>query len=119
MFRLYKLETEKRNKSNLETIYDYLDLYNGHTGYTLLAEVKTEQKFNSIVINFVEKWKLGENKITALVIEDTDENVIDILYETENMELKWSENNLPKNFIHNFFSKNCMRIKLENGRMVL
>ena len=102
MFRLYKLETEKRSKSNLETIYDYLDLYNGHSGYMLLAEVKTEQEFNSIVINYIEKWKLGENKITALVIEDMDENVIDILYETENMEIKWSENNVPKNVVHNF-----------------
>lgn len=31
MFNLYKLEIDKKlNKSNLETIYDYLDLYNGH-----------------------------------------------------------------------------------------
>ena len=68
MFRLYKLETEKRSKSNLETIYDYLDLYNGHPGYMLLTEVKTEQEFNSIVINYIEKWKHRKKSNTFIAL---------------------------------------------------
>lgn len=109
MFRLYKLEIEKRNKSNLETIYDYLDLYNGHTGYTLLAEVKTKQEFNSTIGEFTTNWNpyREEKNIIALVIEDMDENIIDILYETEEKTLKWAEKNcLNSDFFEIAFSEN-------------
>ena len=120
MFRLYKLETEKRNKLNLETIYDYLDLYNGHTGYTLLAEVKTKQEFNSTIGEFTTNWNpyRKEKNIIALVIEDMDENIIDILYETEEKTLKWAEKNcLNSDFFENAFSKNRkgMIYKNDNG----
>lgn len=110
MFNLYKLETEKKiNKSNLETIYDYIDLYNGHPGYTLLAEVKTEQEFYSIIGEFAMNWNpyREENNIIALVIEDMDENVIDILYETEEKTLRWAEKNcLNSDIFENAFSEN-------------
>ena len=111
MFNLYRLETEKKiNKTNLETIYDYLDLYNGHPGYTLLAEeVKTEEKFNTTIGEFTMNWNpyREENNIIALVIEDMDENVIDILYETEEKTLRWAEKNcLNFDFFENAFSEN-------------
>ena len=110
MFNLYKLETEKKiNKTNLETIYDYLDLYNGHPGYTLLAEeVKTEEKFNTTIGEFTMNWNpyREENNIIALVIEDMDENVIDILYETEEKTLRWAEKNcLNFDFLRTLFQK--------------
>lgn len=112
MFRLYKLETEKRNKLNLETIYDYLDLYNGHTGYTLLAEVKTKQEFNSTIGEFTTNWNpyRKEKNIIALVIEDMDENIIDILYETEEKTLKWAENHKD---IINWSKYECGTLALE------
>lgn len=109
MFRLYKLEIEKRNKSNLETIYDYLDLYNGHLGYTLLGEVNNEEKINSIIGKFTMNWSphREENNIIALVIEDMDENIIDILYETEEKTLKWDRKELFKfRLFENAFSEN-------------
>ena len=110
MFNLCKLETDKKlNKSNLETIYDYLDLYNGHPGYTLLEEVKTEKEFNSLIGEFTMNWNpyREENNIIALVIEDMDENVIDILYETEEKTLRWAEKNcLNFDFFENAFSEN-------------
>lgn len=110
MFNLYKLETEKKvSKTNLETIYDFLDLYNGHLGYTLLAEVKTEKEFNSLIGEFIMNWNpcREENNIVALVIEDMNENIIDILYETEEKTLKWSEKNyINVYFFENAFSRN-------------
>lgn len=111
MFNLYKLEIDKKlNKSNLETIYDFLDLYNGHPGYTLLAEeVKTEGELNTTIGEFTMNWNpyREENNIIALVIEDMDENVIDILYETEEKTLRWSEKNcLNSDFFENAFSEN-------------
>lgn len=111
MFNLYRLETEKKvSKTNLETIYDFLDLYNGHPGYTLLAEeVKTEEKLNTKIGEFTMNWNpyREENNIVALVIEDIDENVIDILYETEEKTLRWAEKNcLNSDFFENAFSEN-------------
>lgn len=110
MFNLYKLEIDKKlNKSNLETIYDFLDLYNGHPGYILLAEVKTEKEFNSLIGEFTMNWNpyREKNNIVALVIEDMDENVIDILYETEEKTLRWAEKNcLNSDFFENAFSEN-------------
>lgn len=111
MFNLYKLKIDKKlNKTNLETIYDFLDLYNGHPGYTLLAEkVKTEEKLNTTIGEFTMNWNpyREENNIIALVIEDMDENVIDILYETEEKTLRWSEKNcLNSDFFENAFSEN-------------
>lgn len=112
MFRLYKLETEKRNKSNLETIYDYLDLYNGHLGYTLLGEVNNEEKFNSIIGEFTTNWNpyREEKNIIALVIEDMDENIMDILYETEEKTLRWSEKNIYLQIFSRTHCRNCRRL---------
>ena len=122
MFNLYKLEIDKKlNKSNLETIYDYLDLYNGHSSYTLLAEkVKTEEKLNTTIGEFTMNWNpypyREKNNIIALVIEDMDENVIDILYETEEKTLRWSEKNcLNSDFFENAFSENRKRMIYKNA----
>lgn len=94
MYRLYKLEIKKEEHIDiLEQIYMFLEMYSGHPGYTHLADVETKDEFKSSIFDFL-LWDpyRNDNNILALVIEDEDENVLEILYETEDKKLKWSEN---------------------------
>lgn len=50
MFKIYKVEIEKKQEiRNRDVINNYLDLYNGHAGYTYVCTtliIFTKQKMN-------------------------------------------------------------------------
>lgn len=95
MFKIYKLEIEKKQGiRNRDVIDNYLDLYNGHAGYTYVCTTLDEENFIATVGQFVLEWNPYRDKdnIIALVVEDENENIIDYLYETEEGSLQWAEN---------------------------
>lgn len=90
MLRIYKLAIAKKTGSPEADIESFLELYNGHEGYSLMGIATTEGELDRLIGKYVRNFEHVDGMVQALVIEDNYGSVVDYLFERLNS-FRWSD----------------------------
>lgn len=93
MLNIYELKIKRLHDSrdaSLNQMYNFIAEYNGQEGIELIESNVTDKRYNELIYAFAMKDK-DHGCITAMVVEDEEGNIVDLLYTLDGYSFRWDD----------------------------